>query len=191
MWIPSLWGFSEMTIQPARHQCHTCCPLQAEKTGIQPVVGNTHDTHVEQVVSSFQENPQGLGTHMVHSIWIRESLIFSEFSLNLWTYSNLECMKVWQEKTVIWLFLKILVWITISMESSQRDLFIDVVVDRFILKNNQITLSLCFTLWCGITLNSISFYCVSKDRHTESLRTGSGGCRLLCPSALLMSYSIA
>jgi len=30
------------------------------------------------------------------------------------------------------------------MESSRRDLFIDMVVHRFIFKNNQITLSLCF-----------------------------------------------
>jgi len=30
------------------------------------------------------------------------------------------------------------------MESSRRDLSIDMVVDRFILKNNQITLSTCF-----------------------------------------------
>jgi len=30
------------------------------------------------------------------------------------------------------------------MESSRRDLFIDMVVDRFIFKNNQITLSPCF-----------------------------------------------
>jgi len=30
------------------------------------------------------------------------------------------------------------------MESSRRDLFIDMVVDRFILKNNQITPSLYF-----------------------------------------------
>ena len=48
-----------MTIQPARHECHTCCPLQAEKPGIQPVVGNTHGTHVEQVVSSFQKILRG------------------------------------------------------------------------------------------------------------------------------------
>jgi len=48
-------GFSEMTIQPARLECHACCPLHAEKPGIQPVVGNTHGTHVEQVVSSFQK----------------------------------------------------------------------------------------------------------------------------------------
>jgi len=48
-----------MTIQPARHECHACCPLQAEKPGIQPVVGNTHDAHVEQVVSSFQKILRG------------------------------------------------------------------------------------------------------------------------------------
>ena len=45
----------EMTIQPARHEWHACCPLQAEKPWIQPVEGNTHGTHVEQVVSSFQK----------------------------------------------------------------------------------------------------------------------------------------
>jgi len=44
-----------MTIQPALHESHACCPLQAEKPGNQPVVGNTHGTHVEQVVSSFQK----------------------------------------------------------------------------------------------------------------------------------------
>jgi len=48
-----------MTIQSARHECQACCPLQAEKPGIQPVVGNTHDTHVEQVVSSFQKILRG------------------------------------------------------------------------------------------------------------------------------------
>jgi len=31
------------------------------------------------------------------------------------------------------------------MESSRRDLFIDMIVDRFIFKNNQISLSLCYT----------------------------------------------
>jgi len=31
------------------------------------------------------------------------------------------------------------------MESSRRDLFIDMAVDRFSFKNNQITLFLCFT----------------------------------------------
>jgi len=32
------------------------------------------------------------------------------------------------------------------MESSRRDLFIDMVVDRFIFRNNQVALSPCFTL---------------------------------------------
>jgi len=32
------------------------------------------------------------------------------------------------------------------MESSQRDVFIDMIVDRFIFKNNRITLSPCFSL---------------------------------------------
>ena len=59
MWVVSPWGFSEVTIQPARHECHASCPLQAEKPGIQPVVGNTHGTHVEQVVSSFQKILKG------------------------------------------------------------------------------------------------------------------------------------
>jgi len=36
-----------------------CCPLHAEKPGIQPVVGNTHGTRVEQVVSSFQKILRG------------------------------------------------------------------------------------------------------------------------------------
>jgi len=49
-----------MTIQPARRECHACCPPpQAEKPGIQPVVGNTHGTHVEQVASSFQKILRG------------------------------------------------------------------------------------------------------------------------------------
>jgi len=59
VWVASPWGFSEMTIQPARHECHACCPLQAEKPGIQPVVGNTDGTHVEQVISSFQKILRG------------------------------------------------------------------------------------------------------------------------------------
>jgi len=50
---------SEMTIHPARHECHACCPLQAEKPGIQPIVGSTHGTNVEQVVSSFQKILRG------------------------------------------------------------------------------------------------------------------------------------
>ena len=51
-----------MTIQPARHECHACCSQQAEKPGIQSVVGNTHDTHVEQVVS-FQKTSGARNSH--------------------------------------------------------------------------------------------------------------------------------
>jgi len=40
---------SGMTIQPARHECLACCPPQAEKPGIQPVVGNTHGTRPFQI----------------------------------------------------------------------------------------------------------------------------------------------
>jgi len=57
MWVASPWGFSEM-IQPARYECPACCPQQAEKPGIQPVVGKTRGTHVEQVVS-FQKILRG------------------------------------------------------------------------------------------------------------------------------------
>jgi len=46
-------GFPEMTIQPARYECHACCPLQAEKHGIQLVVGNAHCTRVSRAASSF------------------------------------------------------------------------------------------------------------------------------------------
>jgi len=40
-------------------------------------------------------------------------------------------------KWVIWLFLMISIWIIISMESSWRDFFIDMVVYSFFIKNNQ------------------------------------------------------
>jgi len=50
-------------------------------------------------------------------------------------------MKVKQGKSVIWLILKVPLLITISMESSQRDLFID----RFTFNNDQITPSVCST----------------------------------------------
>jgi len=44
-------------------------------------------------------------------------------------------------KSVLWLFLKVPLWISISIESSQQDLFIDMAVDTLISNNNQITLS--------------------------------------------------
>jgi len=53
-------------------------------------------------------------------------------------------MKVRQKKSAMCLLLKISWWITISMESSRRDLFIDMVVDRYIFKNTLITLVTCF-----------------------------------------------
>jgi len=49
------------------------------------------------------------------------------------------------------------------MESSRRDLFIGMVVDRFIFKNNQITLSPCFTFIpknsVGLPKIGVGFYC--------------------------------
>ena len=53
-------------------------------------------------------------------------------------------MKVKQRKSLIWLFLKIHLRITISMESSRWDLSIDMVVDRFIFKSNKIVIFPCF-----------------------------------------------
>ena len=53
------------------------------------------------------------------------------------------------------------------MESSRRDLFIDMVVDRSIFKSNQITLSPCFTFVTGIGIGlpktGISFYGVREN----------------------------
>jgi len=75
MWVASPWGFSEMTIQSSRHECHACCPQQAGKPGIQPVVGKTQGTHVEQVVSSFQKILRGL-----------------QLTWYIWSYMNPECV---------------------------------------------------------------------------------------------------
>jgi len=57
--VASSWGFSEMTIQPARHECHACCQLRAGIPAFQPVVDNTRGTRVGQVVSSFQKFLRG------------------------------------------------------------------------------------------------------------------------------------
>jgi len=80
MWVASPWGFSGMTIQPARHECHAYCPLQAEKPGIQPVVGNTHGTHVEQVVSSFQKIRRGsqLAWYMESGRWLAMLMLIAK-----------------------------------------------------------------------------------------------------------------
>jgi len=55
MWVASPWGFSEKTIQPARHECHARCLLRAGFLAFQTVVDNTCGPRVEQVVSSFQK----------------------------------------------------------------------------------------------------------------------------------------
>jgi len=53
------------------------------------------------------------------------------------------------------------------MESSRRDLFIGMVVDRFIFKNNQMTLFPCSTFIpktrTGLPKTGVSFYCVGRD----------------------------
>jgi len=70
-------------------------------------------------------------------------------------------MKVKQRNGVVWSLIKISLCITISMKNSQQDLFIDIVVDWFIFKNNQIKLSPCFTFTpkTGMGLPSkVSFY---------------------------------
>jgi len=59
MWVASPWGFSEMTIQPAWHECHAGCLLRAGFLAFQPLVDNTCGTRVEQVVSSFQKILRG------------------------------------------------------------------------------------------------------------------------------------
>jgi len=58
-----------------------------------------------------------------------------------------------QGKSVIWLFLKNTPMEN-HMKSYRQDLFIDMAVDRFIFKNNQITLSPCFsfTFKAGVEL---------------------------------------
>jgi len=55
-------------------------------------------------------------------------------------------IQVKQGRNVFRLFLKIPICITISMDCSSRDFCIDMIVDMLIFKNNQITISLCFTL---------------------------------------------
>jgi len=62
-----------------------------------------------------------------------------------------------QGKSVIWLFLN-----NYNGELS-RDLIIDMVIDTFILKNNQITLSPCITLpKTGVPRTEVRFCCDAK-----------------------------
>jgi len=62
------------------------------------------------------------------------------------------------------LFLKINFKTTISLKRSRRELSINMVIDRFIFKNSQITVFSCFTFIpktdMGLPKTGIIFYCV-------------------------------
>jgi len=75
-------------------------------------------------------------------------------------------MKVKQEESVMWLFLKIKPSTTISMKRSRRELSIDMVIHRGIFKNNQITLSR-FTF---IPKTGVSFHCALRKNVTVSVK---------------------
>jgi len=59
------------------------------------------------------------------------------------------------------------------MESSRRDLFIDMGVDRFILKSNQITLSPVSTFipqaYVRLPKKGVSFYCALWTANANRL----------------------
>jgi len=58
-------------------------------------------------------------------------------------------------------------WITISIECSRRDLFIDMVVGRFIFKSNQITLSPCVTFIPTTGVGKrVRFYCALSNMQS-------------------------
>jgi len=58
------------------------------------------------------------------------------------------------------------------MESSRRDLFIDMVVDKSIFENNHITLFPCYTFifktGVGLPKTEASFYCVRTVNFEDS-----------------------
>jgi len=85
-------------------------------------------------------------------------------------------MNVKQGKSVIWLFLKILLWVTISVKISWRDLFIDMVVDRFVCKNNQIVLFPCLTfiLKAGLGLPKTYLIIKNKQRNNKTTQKRKG-----------------
>jgi len=83
MWVASSpWGFSEMTIQPARHECHACCPLRAGSLAFQPVVDNTRGTHVEQVLSSFQKILRGSQLTWYSKCLLQEGTYYFWWNIN-------------------------------------------------------------------------------------------------------------
>ena len=65
------------------------------------------------------------------------------------------------------------------MESSRRDLFIDMVFDRLNFKNNQITLSPCFTFipktGVGLPKPGVRFYCEPLSRNLMNLQIPASG----------------
>ena len=91
MWVASPWGFSEMTIQPARHECLAFCLLRARFLAFQPVVDNTRGTHVEQTESSFQKTLRGLqltwyfGLFWVYIAWM-------EIRISDFPHDDLNCI---------------------------------------------------------------------------------------------------
>ena len=78
-------------------------------------------------------------------------------------------MKVQQVESVIWLFFKIN--LTISMKRSLRELSIDVAIHRGIFKNTQITLFPCFIL---IPKQKVVVIVKGERIHPSSLRCPSG-----------------
>jgi len=129
-----------MTIQPARHECHTCCPLQAEKPRIQPVVGNTHVTHVGQVVSSFQKILRGSQLTWYNSVsssyTVKTKPRFGE------CYTCFGCETKTGVERRVFLFFKIRLCsaIPVSLKRSRRELSIGMAENRSTLKDYQNTL---------------------------------------------------
>ena len=97
MWVASPWGFSGMTIQPARHEWHACCLLRAGFVAFQPVADNTCGTRVEQVVSSFQKILRGSQLTCTSLIVMMTTLEFdSNYDIDFsGTWMNRKITKCW------------------------------------------------------------------------------------------------
>jgi len=89
--------------------------------------------------------------------------------------------KIKEERTLvifkdkpIWLFLRINLSTAISMKRSRRELSSDVAVDRFIVKNNQITSFPCFTFipktGKGLPKLRVCFYSAHRKIRLSELR---------------------
>jgi len=87
-WVASPWGFSEMTIQPARHEFHACCPLGWKARN--PARSRQHACHSCRAgCIVISENPQGLATHIVLWLYLSKVDLCSAISLkwSLWELS--------------------------------------------------------------------------------------------------------